>query len=168
MAKTRYSATDANGTVHTRSTDRTYTHTVVAQLNRAELMERALSKAWAKSDGDNYDYAVECAAGTHRHVTHVTDRAGYHVSYTDEQVAGFQEAQRAENAKRIASAKLIVAISREEHIAAEQAKRVASVEATDFEAFHNLGWCGRRDLAVKLAAKTGEYYRNIMILEATA
>jgi hypothetical protein len=165
MAKTSYFATDANGNIHTRNSDRVYTHTVVYRNSKSKQLEAAKSAECRKMDGRNYDYAVECAAGTHQHVTTITPASGFHASYTAEYIADRQEAQRAENEIRIARAKAdIGTMTRVEYQDAKEANRVAKVEATDFTIWHNAGWCGRLDLAQKLAAK----YNDFEILPATA
>lgn len=157
MAKRRttFTAIDPNGTTHTRTSDaRTYTHTVVYQRSKAEALTSA--KSGAEYDGRNYDYDVAKANGTHPHVNYVAAASAYHSSYSAEHIAKAQENQRNENARLIAAATAIVEAfpTKEAYVAAMVAGRIADVEATDFTIWHNLGWCGRPDLAAKLAAKT--------------
>lgn len=165
MAKTAYFATDANGKTHTRNSDRVYTHTVVYRNSKERFLASANAEMWADRDGWTYDYYAACAAGTHPHVTKITPAGGFHHSYTAEQIAERQEKQRQQNASEIADAKTKVnGVTREQWIAARLAERVAVVEATDFTVWHNAGWCGRLDLAQKLAAK----YNDVAILPAVA
>lgn len=163
-----FTAIDPNGTVHTRTSDRReYTHTVVYQHDKAALMAYATGSDWTKSDGNNFDYRRECAAGTHPNVTKVTPADKFHSSYTAEKIAEFQQAQREMNAKIIADAKVETdGKTREQYIAERQAERVARVEAEDFTIWHNAGWCGRLDLAQKLAAKSAYAWVRSTILEA--
>ncbi|SCX31105.1 hypothetical protein DSM25558_5121 [Agrobacterium sp. DSM 25558] len=165
MAKTAYFAIDPNGKTHTRNTERSYSHTVVYRQDKAEKLAFAMHKDWHKTDGRNYDYDALCAAGTHAHVTTVTPASGFHASYTAEQIAARQEAQREENADRIAKAKASIGtMTRAEFIADQQARRVASAEKADYTTYFNAGWCGRLDLAQKLAAK----FAGSTILPASA
>lgn len=165
MTKSIFTAIDPNGKEHKRTSDsRTYTHTVVVQHVKAAHMAIATSKGFADADASNYDYMVECAAGTHRNVTRTRTPADFHPSYSAEYVANAIAARNAENAKRIAEAKAFIAKypTKEAYVAARLAERVAAVEAKDFTIWHNLGWCGRHDLAVKLASKAP----GAVILEA--
>lgn len=156
MAKVLYKAIDPNGVVHTRKSARTYTHTVVAQYNKAVNLARANDKEWTKTDGRSYDYYVKIATGND--------------PYPQKNYSGTAEEQAevdANNAKRVADAKArIDGLTRDEYIAKELAGRIAAVEATDFEEWHNLGWCGRIDLAQKLASGAANFYHNATILEA--
>jgi len=168
MPKAIFTATDAAGQTHKRTSEsRIYTHTVVFLPDFAADM--ALADKDYKQDGSNFAYYCELAAGTHEHVTHVIPRSGYHASYSDEQVAKFQEAQREQNAKGIADAKAVTeGHTRESYVAARRAKRVAAVNegnaAGYYAKWQNAGWCGRYDLAQKLAAKTAG--AKVEILEA--
>ncbi|RUW96609.1 hypothetical protein EOA27_38580, partial [Mesorhizobium sp. M2A.F.Ca.ET.037.01.1.1] len=63
MPKTVYTAIDPNGVAHTRTTDRTYTHTVVAQRSKAAAMASATDAGWAKTEKSNFEYYVKIASG---------------------------------------------------------------------------------------------------------
>jgi hypothetical protein len=164
MAKTIFTAIDPNGVEHKRTSDRrTYTHTVVFQKSYAKALERA-SQLY-KVDGENFDYYVELAAGQHQRVT---PDSGYHASYSAEFIANARANQIAENERRQASAKeTIEGHTRESYQRLKRDERVAEVERgkanghLDHDWF-NAGWCGRLDLAQKLAAG----YDNARILEA--
>lgn len=156
MAKTAYSATDANGTVHTRKSDRGYTHTVVARKNLEALIAQANDKGWQKVERSNYAYAQQIASGNDPHT-----RRNY--SGTEAE----QVRVDAENAKRVADAKATISVSLEQYLENNRLDRVARAEATDLTVFHNLGWCGRPDLAQNLARKSaGGTWCDITILEA--
>lgn len=149
MAKTAYIAIDANGTTHTRNSDRVYTHTVVYRQSKADRMAYATSKDWRDADGKNYDYAAACIAnGKHLNLmsfAHYANDTARHAKDVQESVAHNR------------------GLTREDYISTRQAERVAIVEATDFSVWHNAGWCGRLDLAQKLAAK----FSDVAILPAT-
>src|SRR5690606_28668068 len=120
--------------------------------SKAHCMEQAKADWQAKQDGKNYDYNVQLAAGTHPHVQ--PRNHAWHPSYSAEWIANYQKDEAEQNAKRIAEAKALTSVSRDQYIANLLAKRIAAVEAADYVKFTNLGWCGRRDLADKLAAKS--------------
>jgi len=170
MTKTKYHAIDANGTKHTRSTERTYSHTVVARYSRAEHMARATRPAWTESDGNNWDYNFRIANGNDPYPAK-NYLADHPDMYSAEKIAQGQVRADEDNAKRVAQSVGLVSVTREQYIANQLAARIAAVEATDFTVYHNLGWCGRYELAVKLAnSKEGvtSYYTDITILEAVA
>lgn len=143
MAKTTYTAIDPNGAVHTRKSDRIYTHTVVARWSKERALQRAKSSASITQDGKNWDYETAIANGTK--VTWVN----------------FPEQQAEHKARCIAS---LAGRSRDQYVADHLAKRIADVEAADYVVFRNIGWCGRLDLAHKLAAQSEGV--DVTILEA--
>lgn len=152
MPKTYYEAIDPAGRVHKRSTDRrTYTHTVVFLPSYTADMARA-DKDYPV-DGDNHDFHVKMVqwGGVYK-----GERRPWH---TDEQIA-------ADLAKYQALAAEYP--SREAAIAGKRAERVAFVNARKdagyYAIYQNAGWCGRLDLAQKLAAKTPGL--SVTILEA--
>lgn len=148
MAKTSYFAIDANGKKHTRNSERAYTHTVVYQSIKSEGMDCALSPEWRKTEKKNYDYSVSCIEnGKHKNLMsfeHYRNDAARHAKDVEESVDFLRGAK-----------------SFEEFAEARKAERVAAVEARDYSIWHNAGWCGRLDLAQKLAAK----YTGAKILE---
>lgn len=145
MAKrTTFTATDAAGRVHTRTSDRReYTHTVVFLPSFALDMARADRDRG--HDGEDWDFACRMVAwgGVFNGVRKPWA--------TDEQIA-------AELADYTAKASKYT--SREEAITGRRAKRVAFVnerkEAGYYATWQNAGWCGRLDLAQKLAARTND------------
>jgi hypothetical protein len=144
MAKTRYTATDANGVIHTRNSDRVYTHTVVYLNDYDAALAGAHTKSWAQLDRSNFEYYQKLVSGNHSY-THVSE-------------------------KEIASAKekLEATPTVELYLAAELAARVARIEANKangyYKQYFNAGWCGRLDLAQKLVSK----YQYGEILSVTA
>jgi hypothetical protein len=145
MPKIKYTAVDANGRVHTRSSARTYTHMVAVRpsygyaLGRAKLVERV--------SRSNFDYYTEI-------------------------VEGRGDARWCDVAT--ATEKLLGATSFTDYVAKFIAKAVAKVEADKaaghYDSFGSAGWCGRPDLADKLAAKErGEPWNaEVVILPAVA
>jgi hypothetical protein len=149
---TTFAVTDPNGVIHTRKSRRhIYTHAVITRRSR-EAAEK-----WAREEPlpfvrHNYNYFAACAAGTHEHVQPewfkcYGDRAEVHRFY------------------RIAEAKNFIARhpTFEEFVAHLREEELAAIEATDWSAWSVVGWCGRRDLAEKLAAAQR---RNELIAEA--
>lgn len=164
MPKTVYTAIDPNGVEHKRTTsDRTYTHTVVAQRSKAAAMVGATAIGWAKTDRSNFEYYVQIASGNDPYPARnymTSDR------FTAEQIAGHQAVVDADNAKRVAEAKATTdGVALADYLAAKLAERFARVEAGDYVSYVNHGWCGRHDLALKLASKIGP---SAVILPATA
>lgn len=139
MAKTHYFAIDAAGREHTRSSDRrTYTHAVAYQCSKEEALVSAQSEQNRKQHEKNAQYYLDCIAnGKHlslmgfEHYRNDASRQAADVREAREKMQGF------ETAKAYAE-KLI-------------ADEVASIEARDWSIWHIEGWCGRADLAGKLA-----------------
>lgn len=156
MTKTHYIATDANGTVHKRSTDRrAYSHTVVVKKSKEGAIERAKQTAvWERKNlqqmADQTAAGVEAyvADGLRRHP--ILGREYFEKSFT-------------ETANRVAAFRGGV----DGEVAALLAQRLAAIEATDWNVWFNAGWCGRSDLAEKLSAqhRTSDY-SAVMVLDA--
>lgn len=171
MAKTIFTATDAAGTVHKRTSEnRTYTHTVVA-LPSYEFDMAQNDKDW-EVDAKNFGYYVQIATGHDPHPTR-NYRADYPEKWTAEEIAAGQAHADAENAKRIQdAADRVTGHTRETYVAAQRAERAAKVNARKAKGYYgewvNLGWCGRPDLAQKLAGQAqGGRYASIAILLTT-
>lgn len=164
MAKTVYTATDANGTIHTRKSDRGYSHTVVFRSVKSEKLANAVDKGWRNLDANNYKFELSIANGSH--VLYVTPVGSYHSSRDAAYIAADQKAQNDRNAERVAKAEAFIAANPDKaaYLEAEELKRIASAENADYTTWFNAGWCGRLDLAQKLAAK----YTDVQILPATA
>lgn len=144
MPKTSYTATDANGVEHTRKTERAYTHTVVFQRSKDAAIERA-----------NADVA--------RNTAHAREQF-HHAAASIEENKAFLRAKRcdilcrddvyATKMQDEGKAFVVQFGTPEGYAAAKLAEALAAIEATDWTIWHNAGWCGRRDLALKLAGKT--------------
>lgn len=166
MPKTHYTATDPNGAVHKRSTDRrVYTHTVVFLPSYEADMANATHKDWAKTDASNFNYYTRSAAGLNAPRNY---RAEHPDKWTAEEIAESQAWSDEENAKRIARGREETSgHTLESYIAAKRAERVQFIEdrkaAGYYRTYQNAGWCGRLDLAQKLATKHGP---SAVILEA--
>lgn len=158
MGKANYTAQDPQGVIHKRSTtSRAYTHTVVGKRSYELAMRRARSTQWAKSDARDYAYEVQISEGNDP-VPAINWDARYPAGKTAEQIAASQLRADAANEKRFELAKARVGNHTvQSWCEARQAERIAVVEKDAeqgyYEVFVNLGWCGRRDLADKLAAK---------------
>lgn len=150
---TKFRATDAAGRIHTRTTKRTYTHTVVFLPCYAADLAKASQPR--QVDGDNWEFAGQMVAwgGVFNGV-----RKPYH---TDEQVSK----ELASNQERVAQFP-----DRAAAIEGNRLRRIEDVEARKaagyYETWQNAGWCGRLDLAQKLAAQTAGARVEILIAEA--
>jgi len=171
MAKTKFFATDAAGKIHTRSTERVYSHTVVTLPSKVHDMGRATAADWLKSDIANFDYYTVVAAGNDPHKSE-NYWARHADKWTPEQIAEQQARCDAENARRVVEARSKVAThDRDSYCAMQRAKRVAAIEKRDAEGYYqiwqNAGWCGRPELAQKLYAKCmGPSCAEVRILTA--
>lgn len=149
MAKTNYIAIDPAGQLHTRKTERVYTHTVLFKYSYEDQMREANRDQ--SVDGDNWEFSCRMVewGGVYR-----GKREKWH---SDEEIARNLATNEALKAK---------ANNRAEAIANGRAERVAHIEARKAAGFYekwvNAGWCGRLDLAQKLAAK----YSGSVIIEA--
>lgn len=131
MAKNRY-AVQHDGLTFKRSTDRTYTHAVLAPISLAsELDDAARSAVWDWEN--NQDYYQELTTGQRRNAWG--------------QVVPVEPAE-------VEKAKAWLALGLAGHIADSQAKRRERWVKEWGErpaAWACKGWCGRVDLAHKLA-----------------
>lgn len=172
MPKIIYTATDSSGQVHTRKSERTYTHTVVARRSFDRAMQLA-DMNWA-SDRDNFAYFAKIAAGNDPYPARNWLRGdNVHPSWavTPEKIAAHQVEVDAENAKRLADAiERTAGHTVDSYVAAKRAERVAGILRKRAEGYYdvfvNLGWCGRRDLAEKLVRSQSESFRHHEILTA--
>lgn len=147
MATTKHIAT-LDGQTFTRSSkSRVYTHCVVAKPSYEAAVRAASAKGWLEAHRSNYHYYVgKLAKGAQNE---------WDQSYVDkarERLAGIADEQA--------------------YVDAEVAKSLARVEKARTEGYYDTwaecGWCGRLDLAQKLAAtkRNHEYYGDVVILEA--
>lgn len=148
MAKTTYTVTAPNGAVFTRKSDRVYTHAVVYQDSYEGWM-KTYDAIWSVDKSNfNYDLKIVATNGC-IHSDHSTPE------YRAERVAKSQA--------RIDQYKTADAFA-----AAMRAERVRSLnekkKAGGFDTWMVEGYCGRHDLAVKLAAKVTGHRHNARIV----
>ena len=159
MTKINYIATDANGTVHTRSTaSRAYTHTVVVKRSKQGAIAQA-------------------NAGVAHDLKEAREQFAFAAQSIEQIKAGFIARKLAILArddeyatKRQIEGKAFVAQwgTPEAYAAAQHVQQIAKIEATDWNVWFNVGWCGRADLAAKLAAQQDRArYSEVAILPAT-
>lgn len=161
MPKHIYTATDALGVEHKRTSvsrgeGKPYSHTVVCLGGYERAMARATEKYHGPQDAKNFAYYVAISEGNDPHARLTVYRSlerGDTQAEIDAEIAWNDD----QNTKRIEDAKERVGNHTvQSYVAAELAKRIASVEARkakgEFDTWHNAGWCGRLDLAEKLAA----------------
>lgn len=141
MAKaTKYFAIDPNGVEHTRSSARTYSHTVFFQRSKAAALADVNSPATIKQDRKNGQWYLDCIAnGRHESLMHFDhyaknlDEQARDVARAKEKMAGYADA--ADYAEKL------------------RLEAVAHIEAADWTKWYNAGWAGRLDLAHKVAAQ---------------
>jgi hypothetical protein len=155
----KHTATDRNGTVHTRnSAGRVYTHCVVARRSYENALKNASAKAWAYS---GFDYWRAEADGCGK----------YQNQKAWETVE--QHASRVAKEMKVAKEYLAGATNEAELKTIVIARQVAGVEANKANGYYDnlvcLGWNGSRSLAEKLASsnRAKGYYAEVMILEAS-
>lgn len=160
MAKTKHFVIDPAGVKHTRTSEsRKYSHTVVYQDSYEHAKLMAVAKDWEKTDRSNFAYYLSHVNGTSVYLAKKTWE-------TDEQHAARVAREVADAETRLNGCRDV-----ESYLAMEQAQRLAAVEEKQakggFDRWCNAGWCGRIDLAHKLADKwTGPAYLNTTILDA--
>lgn len=175
-SKNIFIAIDPAGVEHKRNASgsgRQYTHTVVAQRSIDADIAYAEGRSWEKTERSNYAYYLKIAEGNDpypRQTYRSAERGD-----TPEQIAEERAAVDAENAKSIADAQARLGgiNSAEEYIAAQRIDMLLKIAKNRdegvYERWNNMGWCGRLDLAQKLAAKNAygiQIYRNATVLAA--
>ena len=169
-----YHAIDPSGDVHTRSSKagRVYTHTVVTRPSYEWALMAAKSKDWAKTDRRNLEYYDTIAQGRDPYPRQCY-RQNHPEKWTPEQIEEERIAVEAENRKRVEDAIAHVANRTvAQYLADKQAERIARVEGLKAKGYYNdwqnAGWCGRPDLAQKLAQaeKAKKHVAEVAILEA--
>jgi hypothetical protein len=136
----RYFVTDDNGRVHTRNTTRTYTHVVLYRLSK----EAALRLAERKDRflADNFWHHHGFVDGTSKWLV----RAPWEKD--DAQYKRRVEKDVARSHRALRGTK-----SPEEWYAALRDEALARIDRINYDIWHAEGWCGRLDLAQKLAHK---------------
>lgn len=157
---THYMTTLDNVTFTRTTANRTYTHMVVGKTNIAQARVNAEKSArtyWETS----LSYMQERAEG--KHPAHITPVSGFHESYgmaDPVKYAAYVAECDKQSAKRVVDALAWLAIGEEglvaQYLADFDARRAKStnISADGQDFLWDAGWCGRLDLAHKLAAKT--------------
>lgn len=170
---TFYTATTPEGHVFKRSTaNRTYTHMVVAVYSVRS--QRAACEANTREDyRRSVKYYREMAAG--QHPAHPTPVDGFHPSHgmaDPVKYAAYVAECDARSAKNVTDAHAWLALDVEARVVAALAAFDAGRAADTYKNadgtlfYRDAGWCGRPDLAQKLAATTMKTAHDCMILEA--
>lgn len=143
MAKHRYEAYWDGELVGTRKSARTYTHCVVLCSSKEHAKQRALNFQPSESDRSNYTYYAKCAA--------LPKEGGQYEGYSKTARANLSHWVSAEQVEKY---RQWIADFPTFEDYAEHLKEQAwyAFQSRDFEPFVD-GWCGRLDLAEKLAAK---------------
>jgi len=158
MPKTIHTATAPNGQTFKRtSQNRVYSHVALGRRSKEEALRRANSKTQQVQDGENWDYHNTCATGRATY-------SAYVLSGSPEFVAKLKARDIAEGTAWIAKNP-----DRAAYITQQHAERLANVEGTNFDLWHDLGWASRLDLAQKNAAthkNRSAYWAECIIVEA--
>lgn len=172
MAKITYTATDAAGIVHKRTTaTRAYSHTVVVKGGYETHLTYASHKDWAKGDSSNFAYYTAIAEGRSRHFPSTRYRAQDPKRWTAVEIAEEEAtcAKRDADAHREAVRK-IDGHTLESYVNTQRLARIRAIEekkaAGGYDVWNNVGWCGRLDLAHGLATKWSGKGYDVAILEA--
>lgn len=155
MPATKYLAIDSLGAEHVRSSQRVYTHTVVVMWDYDAAINHATtyhaSKEALARHTSAFDYEVSIATGNDPHP-----------EYDYVQIDGkwqrvYNDATAARQAIRAAKSSAEIEGGLEGFRARRLAKDLASIESRkergDFSTWGSVGFCGRLDLAQKLAAQ---------------
>lgn len=164
MATTKHTATIDGQTFTRNSQNRVYTHCVVAKPSYEAALRAA--DAWAPQHGSNFAYYTEeLADGCTGHVYR------YHAE-SEESYAARAAAQSAER-KAHYTEELGGDTNRAAYIARKIAEEKAAIEKMRAEGYYDrwdvVGWCGRLDLAQKLASSKlcNSYWATTAVVEAT-
>ena len=144
MAKNKLTA-QYKGQTFTRTTDRVYTHIVVARYSHEHAVSQIAAYA-ADQIKTNFAYYLKVAAGTSGHT---------------------QSESQVQRAKEYVEGGLEASIAR---LAAKMTAEIADRKAKGFyDKWNVIGWCGRPDLATKLLAQTSApYYAEVHIVPVDA
>lgn len=142
MSKTKY-VVEFAGQTFTRTTARTYSHIVVAKPSKAKALY------WASvCEDNNAKYLVDLALG----------KATVYSWQKPEDIA-----------KHVAKGNAILAIGMDAYQAQYKANAIANIEQYASEGAYDIyeiqGWCGRADLAQKLANSLGDSWVDVQIVE---
>lgn len=161
MAKgTTFYVRDPQGRKHTRtSLNRTYTHTVLVRDSYENAIQRCSETGWTRLDTLNFNYYTALVNGTHPSLK----------SWYDHETEETFKARCAEYVAKAVKA-LDGCTDLATYLAREHARRIASVEEGKLQGKYDdwgpAGWCGRFDLAQKLAQKerSSGYRAEVLIV----
>jgi hypothetical protein len=144
-----------DGSEITRTTERTYTHVVVYTESLEKRLAHARSPEWRKMEVKNHAYEAKIA----KHGDGTGTAYGLPVE-------GEYDYKPAARAKAIEQAKAFIAKypTVEAYIAEKLADREAYARRAADGSWCLAGWCGRADLAQKLAAKDHFCHDKIVVL----
>jgi hypothetical protein len=164
--KTKYFAIDPQGETHTRTTARTYTHAVVVKLGRAYAAQQLARRIANTRKQAPKDFAFYLTMIDGTWYTRADRPAALGKGIPDWMTPAQREAEIADYTKRCAGCTTPEAYA--EHALREvETAHAAQIAEGYYDKFGAAGWCGRRDLAEKLAAKErGNGYEDVVILEA--
>lgn len=155
--KIKHQAVLPDGSIAKRSSEsREYSHMVAVRRNYDGDLAAAKASSHGPRDKRNFAYYVELASGAHDHV----------------QPAPWRSKERCDEGIARAAALIAPYADAEAYAAAQQAERIARVEANKadgvFEKWGALGWSSRPDLAQKEfnRAMANSYYAEAKIIEA--
>jgi hypothetical protein len=164
MAKHKYVAKLDGKVVGKRSTDRTYTHAVVVQDSEAVARSAAYDYVADESDRENFEYYTAIADLGIRH-DHGARTRPYFADHSGERLATMKRCQDEDSSATINGAVESVEGGFDGYVArlrAEQIRRFEERRAEGRFEPYVIGWCGRPDLAQKLAAQNKSDGRNVL------
>jgi hypothetical protein len=142
--KIKLTATLPNGEVIDRTTARTYTHVVVYTINEAKMMAACWTPQNEKQERQNFVYYAQCAAGEH-------DHARVHEGAPE------WKASSAATCRKNGEDMMAEFPTVEAFVAGRKARSEYHARKQINAGWHIAGWCGRPDLAQKLAASGCHY-----------
>lgn len=145
-----YFAIDPAGRTHSRNSKRVYTHCVVYQQSKARMIEWA--HKMRESDLRNARYYLDIIK--HGYAPNLMDFP----HYRDNKEAHARDVELAKD-------HLNGATTPEAYADRILSETLAKLETKDWTVWYNAGWCGRFDLAQKLANKYSDStYAGVQIL----
>jgi hypothetical protein len=146
MAKNIFTVTDRNGTIHKRTSEsRTYTHAVVARPSYEAAISRLDNKALEKINRNNFAYHMAYVNGTSQWL----ERDCWESEQQHQKRTAREIARSVDALEGCKTADEYVAMVRRFAL-----DRIEGAHAIGFyDTFQCVGWCGRLDLAHKLASE---------------
>lgn len=156
---TKFTAIDPNGVIHTRtSKTRIYSHTVVGLPSMQASVLYAMSKQNRKLFADNYAYHAAMVGGTSRWLA----KNNWETVEAHSARVALDKAKSAKELNGTTSAADYAQMKVEGMLAAIRKQEAEGY----FNKYQNFGWCGRYDLAHRLATTKSEKWLDVTILEA--